>query len=197
MRANFFLKDSGTEAADIRSLQLLLSGEAIPIGRSQFLQSGFLGNVNLERPFLGGSKADIRKNLSDLESADLSVEALDGLLLSESVSVGSEDALLEFILKLGPGYRDLLGHIEIGFLSEDGLSLLERDFGIPPESLWQCAAERIAHPPSPPLDSRIISGFPEIFAEFRGKLLKFCGGAAAMVSKRENFTADVTATQTL
>jgi hypothetical protein len=141
------------------------------------LLSGFLGNVNLEWQFLGCSKADIRKNWSDLakespidvESADvsvLSVEALDSLLLSESVSVGSEDALLRFILKLGPGYRDLLRHIAIGFLSEDGFCILEDDFGIPPESLWQRTAERIAHPPP---DSQIISDFPEIFAEFQGK----------------------------
>jgi hypothetical protein len=44
---------------------------------------------------------------------------------------------------------------------------LEEDFAIP-ESLWQCAAERIAHPPFP-LNSRIISKFPEIFAEFKKK----------------------------
>jgi hypothetical protein len=163
------LKDSGIESADIRSLQLLLSGGSISIVRSQFLLSAFFGNANLERQFLGCSKADVRKNLSDLESADLSVEALDSLLLSESVSVESEDALLRFILKLGPGYRDLLRHIEIGFLSEDGLSILEKNVGIPPESLWQCAAEQMLPPPPPPFDSRIISDFPEIFAEFRGK----------------------------
>jgi hypothetical protein len=40
---------------------------------------------------------------------------------------------------------------------------------VPPESLWRCAAERITHPP---LDSRIISGFPQIFAEFRGMRFK-------------------------
>jgi hypothetical protein len=93
----------------------------------------------LDLSFLGGSKGDVRKNLSDLESADLSVEALDSLLLSESVSVESEDALLQFILKLGPGYRDLLRHIQLRFLSEDGLSFFEEHFGIPPESLWQFA----------------------------------------------------------
>jgi hypothetical protein len=38
----FILKDSGIEAADIRSLQLLLSGESISIGGSQFLLSDFL-----------------------------------------------------------------------------------------------------------------------------------------------------------
>jgi hypothetical protein len=175
----FVLKGGEMEAAAIRSLQLLLSGESISIRRSQGLLSVLLGNVNLEPLFLGCSKADIRENLSDLvkemridlESADvsaLSLEALDNLLLSESVSVKSEDALLRFILKLGPGYRDLLRHIQIGFLSKGGLSLLEEHFGIPPESLWQCAAEWIAHPLSP-LDSRIISEFPDIFAEFKGK----------------------------
>jgi hypothetical protein len=132
------------------------------------LLSGFSGNVNLERQFLGCSKADVRKNLSDLESADLSVEALDRVLLSESVSVESEDALLRFVLKLGPDYRDLLRHIQIVFLSESGLSLLEEYLGIPSESLWYVIAERIAHPPFP-LDSRIISDFPEIVAEFQWK----------------------------
>jgi hypothetical protein len=125
--------------------------------------------VNLGRQFLGCSKSDIRTNVSDLESADLSVEVLDGLLLSESVSVESEDAPLRFILKLDSGDRDLLRHIEIGFLSEDGLSLLEEHFGIPQESPWQCVSERIAPPPSPSFHSRIISDFSEIFAEFRGR----------------------------
>jgi hypothetical protein len=48
---------------------------------------------------------------------------------------------------------------------------LEEHFEIPPEPLWQCAAEWIAHPPPPPrlLDSQIISEFPDIFAEFKGK----------------------------
>jgi hypothetical protein len=53
-------------------------------------------------------------------------------------------------------------------LSEDGLSFLFGDLDIPPESVWECAAERITHPPFP-LNSRIISDFPGIFAEFRGK----------------------------
>jgi hypothetical protein len=61
------------------------------------LQRDFFGQVNLERQFLGFSKTDIRKNLSDFvnesriafESADasvVSIEALDSLLLSESIS---------------------------------------------------------------------------------------------------------------
>jgi hypothetical protein len=113
----------------------------------------------------------LKENRIDLESLDvsvLSVEVLDSLLLSESVSVESEDSLLRFILKLDSGYRDLLRHIEIGFLSEDGLSLLDENVGIPPESVWNCAAEQITHPPLL-FDSQIISDIPDIFAEFQGK----------------------------
>jgi hypothetical protein len=117
----FFVTDSRIEASDILSLELLLSGETISAGGSVRLLSNILGNVNLERLFLNCSKGKIRMNLSelmienriDLESADvsiLSVEALDSLLLSESISVESEDSLLRFILKLGPNYRDLLRH---------------------------------------------------------------------------------------
>jgi hypothetical protein len=108
----------------------------------------------------------------DFESANfpsLSLEVLDNLLLSESISIGSEDAFLRFILKLGPGYRDLLRHVQIVFLSEDGLSLLEEHSEIPPEPLWQCAAEWITRPQPPLLVSQIISEFPDIFAEFKGK----------------------------
>jgi hypothetical protein len=176
----FEVNDSGIESADIRSLQLLLSGGSISNVRSHGFQIGFLGNVNLERLFLNCSKSDIRKNESELlkenridfaltDVSVLSIEALDSLLLNESISIGSEDALLKFILKLDRSYRGLLRHIQIEFLSEDGLSLLCEDFGIPPESVWQCTVELIAHPPPPPFDSRIISDLPEIFAEFRKK----------------------------
>jgi hypothetical protein len=105
-----------------------------------------------------------------LESADvsvLSVEALDSLLLSESISVGSEDSLLRIILNIGSGYRDLLRHIHFGFLSENGFPILDEHFGIPPESVWDSAVEQITHLPFP--NSQIISDFPEIFAVFRGK----------------------------
>jgi hypothetical protein len=74
--------------------------------------------------------------------------------------------LLGIILKLGPDYQDLLRHTQIVFLSADSLSLLEEHF--PPESLWECAAERIAHSPFP-FDSWMILEFPEILTEFRGK----------------------------
>jgi hypothetical protein len=105
----------------------------------------------------------------DLNSADISIlsfEALDDLLLSSSVRIESEDALLRLLLKLGSGYRFLLKHIQLDFLSADGLLLLAAHFEIPPESVWQCAAEVIT---LPPLSSVIISSFPGIFAEFRGK----------------------------
>jgi hypothetical protein len=138
----FFVKDSGIEAADIHSLQLLFSGERISIRRSHGLLSRLLGNVNLEVLFLDRSESDIGVNLSelmierriDLESVDvsvLSIEALDSLLLSELVTVESEDALLRLILQLGSDYRDLLRHIQIVFLSEDGLSVLD-------ESVQRC-----------------------------------------------------------
>jgi hypothetical protein len=141
------------------------------------LLSRLLGNVNLEILFLGGSKSDIRMNLSDLlkenridlESVNvsiLSIEALDSLFLNEFVMAESEDALLRIISKLGSDYRDLLRHIQIRFLSEDGLSLLDGHFGIPSESVWQSAVEQITHRL---FDSQIISEFPEIFAEFRKK----------------------------
>jgi hypothetical protein len=139
--------------------------------------SGHFGNVALECHLLFCSKAGISATLSgsviakrmDFESADLSVlsfEALDDLLLSSSVMIESEDQLLRLILNFGSGYRFLLRHIQPGFLTTEGVSLLADHFEIPPESVWECAAEVIAHPP---LDSVIISDFPAIFAEFRGK----------------------------
>jgi hypothetical protein len=51
---------------------------------------------------------NLSESVIDLESTDVSVEALDSLLLSESVSVENEKALLCLILKLGIGNRDLL-----------------------------------------------------------------------------------------
>jgi hypothetical protein len=120
-----------------------------------------------------------------LECADLSVEALDVLPLSESIGVESENTVLQLILNFGSNHHHLMKHIQIGFLSEDGLYLWDEHFRIPPESVSHCVVEQIPHP-SFPIYSRIISNFPEIFT---------C--SAAMVSKHKNFTADVTVTQTL
>jgi hypothetical protein len=172
----FFVKVSEMESADIHSLEFLISGESISNRRTQGL---LIGNVNLEQLLLNYSKANIGMNLSELmmksqidfTSTDvsvLSIEELDSLLLNESISIETEDALLGIILKLGPDYRDLLRHIQIGFLSQVGLSVLEEHFEIPPESIWQCVAELIAYPPLP-FDSGIISSFQGIFTEFRQK----------------------------
>jgi hypothetical protein len=113
-----------------------------------------------------------RINFESTDVSVLSIESFDSLLLNESISVESEDSLLRHILKLGFGYRDLLRHIQVSFLSEDGLSLLSESFEIPPESVFEFSVERITNlPPSPlpPFDSQIISDIPEIFTEFRWK----------------------------
>jgi hypothetical protein len=173
----FFVNLSEIDPAAIDSLELLLSGERISNVRSQLLLSKVLLNEHLERLFLNFSKSDIGKNLSELmierriefESTDISnfsFEVLDNLLLNEFVRVESEDSLLDDILKLGPGYRNLVRHIQIANLSEDGLSLLSESFDIPSESVLHCAVGRITHPPSPQLDSQVISDIREIFAEF-------------------------------
>jgi hypothetical protein len=74
-------------------------------------------------------------------------------------------------LKLGSDYQNLLRHIKIEFLTDEGLSLLDEHFVLPPESVWESAVERMTHSLFP-FNSRIISNFPEIFAEFRGKNFK-------------------------
>jgi hypothetical protein len=95
---------SGIEVSDICSLELLLSGKSISIGGSEGLLFGLLGNTLLERVLLGSWRADNQMNLSTLpkkrrihfESVDvwiISIEALDSLLLNESISIGNEDAL--------------------------------------------------------------------------------------------------------
>jgi hypothetical protein len=64
---------------------------------------------------------------------------------------------------------------------------LEEHFEIPPESLWQCAAEWIAHPPPPLLNSQIISEFPDIFAEFKGKHFELLWRGSRDSFKKEEF----------
>jgi hypothetical protein len=140
----FYVNLRGIEALGIRSLELVLSGESISIVGSEALLSSFFGNADLEGLFFGCCQSETRMNLSELkkerlldfESVDISVfsiEALDSLLLNEIVTVESEDSLLFHILKLGSVYRDLVRHIQLEFLSEDGLSVLCEELGIPPE----------------------------------------------------------------
>jgi hypothetical protein len=50
---------------------------------------------------------------------------------------------------------------------------------------------------APPFDLQIVSAFRRSSESSKRSGLCFCGAAAAMVSKRKNFTADAIATQTL
>jgi hypothetical protein len=111
---------------------------------------------------------------SGIDLSKLSFEALDDLLSRYSVQIESEDELLRFILKLGFSYEFLVRHIQIGFLSEEGLSLLADHFETLLESVWELSVESILHRHRPPgqFDSQIISEFPEIFAEFIRKRFK-------------------------
>jgi hypothetical protein len=58
------------------------------------------------------------------------------LTKAQSFSLLSEDLLLQFISNLDSSDRDLLRLIQIEFLSEDRLYLLDKHFWIPPESIW-------------------------------------------------------------
>jgi hypothetical protein len=140
------------ESSAIASLQSLLFGAAISVGQSEVLLSRHFGNAPLECDLLGFSKGAIAATISgsviekrvSFESAHLSVlssEALDDLLLTSLVIIESEDELLRLFLKLGSCDRFFVKHIQLGFLSAEGLSLLTDQVKIPPESVWQCAAK--------------------------------------------------------
>jgi hypothetical protein len=92
-------------------------------------------------------KAGIRATLSStvierpvaFESANavsFAVEGLDDLLLTSSVFIVCEDALLRLLLNFGFGSQ-FLNHIQFGLLGEEGVSLLAEHFKIPPESVWE------------------------------------------------------------
>jgi hypothetical protein len=102
----------------------------------------------------------------------LSVDALDSMLLSESLMVDSEDALLHILLTLA--HPPLLRHIQWEFVSSAAITSLCEDltFCHPTESLWLAVADRLLQPPPPPapeIDSLIVSDFPPLFEEFRAK----------------------------
>jgi hypothetical protein len=131
----FFVEDSRIESTDIHSFELVLSGEISSNFGFQGFLIGLFGNEMFDQLFVNCSKSAEEKSLFELnpesrtnfESPDvslLSIESLDSLLLNESISVESEDPLLCHILKLGGGFRDLLRHIQLAFVTEDGLSLV-------------------------------------------------------------------------
>jgi hypothetical protein len=156
--------------------------------KSLILLSRQLWNVGLERLFMGlwgDSAVNATVTLSSAFSASsrvylqstsdvsvLSVDALDGLLSSESFFVDSEDALLRILFTLG--HPDVLRHIRWEFVSTPAIASHCEDPALlhPTESLWLAAADRLSHPPPPParaIDSLIVSEFPPVFEEFRRK----------------------------
>jgi hypothetical protein len=180
----FILNESGIKPTNILSLECLLSGEIICFGQSDSHSLAFLsrnlGNSGLECLFVGRSKSGTQVNLLKwptgsrlslelIDLSELSVEALDSLLSNESISIQSEDALLELILKLGVEFWPLLNRISLRFLSADGLFILAHHFSVPLESVWSSIPEWVVQLPPPCLDSLILSDFPNIFVEFRRK----------------------------
>jgi hypothetical protein len=79
---------------------------------------------------------------------------------------------LERLLSLCEKHRPLLRWVDIKFLSAAGLAALTAHLGVPAEWAWGGIADRLSAPPlagGPVLDSVIVSDFPEIFSELRGK----------------------------
>jgi hypothetical protein len=116
----FVLNEGKLSSEDISSLQSLLSGEEILSGQSLASVSRILGNADFERLFIGRLRKQIRGTLLtwpmkmriDFKSvcnSILSFDALDRLLLTESISIESEDALLDFIFK---SWSELSGIVE-------------------------------------------------------------------------------------
>jgi hypothetical protein len=80
----FFVNDNGIESANIRSLELLLSGEMKSKEKCQGLLIGLLGNESFERLFLNYSEEMnlwelMKERRIDLESTDVSVLSLEAL----------------------------------------------------------------------------------------------------------------------
>jgi hypothetical protein len=98
-----------------------------------------------------------------------SLDTLDAILTSKSLVIDSEDTLFYSILDLGPAYFPLLRHISWHFLSSEVFTSLQWN------PIAECIWEGIHDFRSPsrtlknPLDSLIITDFPEIFREFQEK----------------------------
>jgi hypothetical protein len=153
---------SGTGVLDY--LRCVFSGDAVSDGRLLGYQ---LSNPVLE--VLYERTASDRLDLKLIHLSVLWLEALDAVLAGGSFSVKSEDELLELLLSLGEEYRLLLRWVEMRFLSVSGLTGLAEHLGSPAEWAWSGIANHLLISPTPGLDSAIMSDFPEIFAEFRGK----------------------------
>jgi hypothetical protein len=102
----FTLKD----VAAVDSVQCLLAGGAVSIVRSQADLGRQLGSLGLE---LKLAEAD-RIDFTSFDLPMLSAEALDVILVGESFSIASEDALLEQLWSLGDEYRPLLSRDGFG-----------------------------------------------------------------------------------
>jgi hypothetical protein len=149
------------------------------------------GNVGLGRLFLGlfdnsslNATATVSAFSSDhsrmylksaLDLSLLSVDALDDLLSSESILVDSEEALVQFLFRLGDPF--LLRHIQWQFVSAAAItSLCEDPVLFPPMVvIWQSVVNRLTTPPILPgseNDSLIVKEFPPLCEEFQGKKFK-------------------------
>jgi hypothetical protein len=99
--------------------------------------------------------------------------------------VDSEDAFLQILLPLG--HPPLLRHIRWEFVSTAAITSLREDLTLcpPAESLWLAVADQLLHPPpAREIDSLIVSDFPPLFEEFRGKCFNLLWRGS-----RDGFTA--------
>jgi hypothetical protein len=139
------MSDPQIDSADFSSLQNLVSGVEVVLQKSHqkslILLSLQLGNVGFEPLFLvlwGDSAVDATVTLSSAFAASsrvqvqavsdrslLSVDALDGLLSSESFLVDSEGALLRLLVMLR--HPPLLRHIQWEFVSTTAIASLCED----------------------------------------------------------------------
>jgi hypothetical protein len=114
-----------------------------------------------------------RIDLTSFDVPMLSAEALDEILAGASVSIDSEDDLLERVLSLGDEYRPLVSRIAIRFLSAEGLAILAEHFAFPPECVFCGIVDSLLPPPPPPpplgWNSAIVPDLPKLFEDFKEK----------------------------
>jgi hypothetical protein len=172
---NFTITTIGIQNSDISTLLALLSGESIKVVGSLAGLTRFLSNPTLERVLLRDGFSGTLLELAEKcgphcrferdDLLDLSFETLDGILSSRCISIESEDAPVEVILRLGEEYRPLLRYVWVGNLSREGFSVLAPKPGIRFETVWYRMRERIALS----FKSRILSELPPVFSRFDAK----------------------------